>query len=258
MKNYLAMLLLLCAFTLSAQQTEESKVQVEQIEDLGNGKVMVGTNGVNNKIDFNADNVPVTTGTFAGQSTRSALESINSAAGSVQSLTYNAGTQALGISGGNSVTLDVDDADASITNEAQTLSKSGTTVTLSAANGAGGGSFTDAVNDADASPTNEAQTLTRSANNMVLSAAGGAGGGTRSVADVKTTEYFKVTTAGATITISGTPDLTYEVSVSRNGVAQTTQATGSDVTFSGTGNKTLTANYRNWKVGDIVKVTYID
>jgi hypothetical protein len=45
----------------------------------------------------------------------------------------------------------VDDADADPTNEIQTISKVGQTVTLSD----GGGSFTDAVDDADADPANE-------------------------------------------------------------------------------------------------------
>jgi len=46
---------------------------------------------------------------------------------------------------------DVDDADASATNELQTISKTNRTVTLSD----GGGSFTDAVDDADADANNE-------------------------------------------------------------------------------------------------------
>jgi len=52
-------------------------------------------------------------------------------------------------------TDNVNDADASTSNEIQTLSKSGTIVTLSR----NGGSFTDAVNDADANTTNEIQNL---------------------------------------------------------------------------------------------------
>jgi len=48
----------------------------------------------------------------------------------------------------------VDDADADPANELQTISKTGSTVTLSN----GGGSFTDAVDDADNNPTNEYNT----------------------------------------------------------------------------------------------------
>ncbi|GIL22817.1 MAG: hypothetical protein BroJett042_13300 [Bacteroidota bacterium] len=64
--------------------------------------------------------------------------------------TYTAGT---GISiAGNVIT---NSGDLSATNEIQTISKAGNTVTLSN----GGGSFTDAVDDADASITNEIQDL---------------------------------------------------------------------------------------------------
>jgi len=64
---------------------------------------------------------------------------------------------------------DVNDADHSITNELQTISKTGSTVTLSD----GGGSFTDAVNDADHSTTNEIQHLSISGNQISLSNNGG-------------------------------------------------------------------------------------
>ncbi len=62
----------------------------------------------------------------------------------------------LAITGGNTLDLSpiqdgVNDADSDPNNEFQTITKSGSTVTLSN----GGGSFTDAVNDADASTTNE-------------------------------------------------------------------------------------------------------
>jgi hypothetical protein len=61
------------------------------------------------------------------------------------------------------------DADADPTNELQTVSKAGSTVTLSN----GGGSFTDAVDDADSNPTNELQTVTKSGNTVTLSNSGG-------------------------------------------------------------------------------------
>jgi hypothetical protein len=59
----------------------------------------------------------------------------------------------------------VDDADADPTNEIQSLSKTGSTVTLSK----GGGSFTDA----DADSTNEIQSLSISGTNLTLSKGGG-------------------------------------------------------------------------------------
>ncbi|MCB9336650.1 MAG: hypothetical protein H6577_00820 [Lewinellaceae bacterium] len=65
--------------------------------------------------------------------------------------------------------LKATEVDGSTTNELQTISKSGSTVTLSN----GGGSFTDAVNDADASPTNELQTISKTGNTVTLSNGGG-------------------------------------------------------------------------------------
>ena len=75
----------------------------------------------------------------------------------------------INITGGTSTTFNIADNDNSTSNELQTLSKSGSTVTLSN----GGGSFTDEVNDADASSTNELQTLSTSGGNLVLSNGGG-------------------------------------------------------------------------------------
>ncbi|MEL7249602.1 MAG: tail fiber domain-containing protein [Bacteroidota bacterium] len=71
--------------------------------------------------------------------------------------------------GGGSFTDEVDDADADNTNELQTISKSGNTVTLSD----GGGSFTDEVDDADSDDTNELQTILKSGNTVTLSNSGG-------------------------------------------------------------------------------------
>ncbi len=89
----------------------------------------------------------------------------------------------------------VDDADADPANEIQTISLTGSTVTLSKSGGSitipsagaqtisksgstvtlsdGGGSFTDAVDDADASATNEIQILSKAGNVISLSKSGG-------------------------------------------------------------------------------------
>lgn len=61
----------------------------------------------------------------------------------------------------------VDDADADPTNEIQTISASGSTVTLNN----GGGSFS--INDADADPNNELQTISLSGSTATLSNSGG-------------------------------------------------------------------------------------
>ncbi|NJM14894.1 MAG: hypothetical protein HC896_05500, partial [Bacteroidales bacterium] len=60
------------------------------------------------------------------------------------------------------------EVDGSTTNELQTISKTGLTVTLSN----GGGSFNDDVNDADNSPTNEIQTLSISNDTIRLTSGG--------------------------------------------------------------------------------------
>jgi hypothetical protein len=85
-----------------------------------------------------------------------------------QNLTFSGTT--LSIEDGNTVDLatlqdGTEDADADPTNEIQTISKSGNTVTLSN----GGGSFTDDVNDADDNPTNELQDLSLSGSNLQIS-----------------------------------------------------------------------------------------
>lgn len=68
-----------------------------------------------------------------------------------------------------SVWINIKDSDGSSSNELQTISKSGSTVTLSD----GGGSFTDEVNDSDFDPLNEIQTLSKTGNSIILTNGGG-------------------------------------------------------------------------------------
>ncbi len=70
---------------------------------------------------------------------------------------------------GMPICVSVDDADNNPTNELQTISKTGNTVTLSN----GGGSFTDEVDDADNNPANELQTISKTGNTVTLSDGGG-------------------------------------------------------------------------------------
>lgn len=83
--------------------------------------------------------------------------------------TVDVNTRSLTLSNGNTLHVDIQDADASNTNEAQTISRTGSTVTLTQANGAGGGSFS--INDGDTDATNELQNL-----NQVLAKGSDAGG----------------------------------------------------------------------------------
>ena len=96
--------------------------------------------------------------------------------------------------GGGSFTDEVDDADADATNEIQTISKTGSTVTLSNS----GGSFTDEVNDADFDPANEIQNLssTNSGTNRTINISGGSGT-TISVADNDNSSSNELITAGS-------------------------------------------------------------
>ncbi len=68
------------------------------------------------------------------------------------------------ITGGTGTTIDVADNDNDVNNEIQTISKTGSTVSLSS----GGGSFTDEKDDADADPLNEIQDLNLSGNILTI------------------------------------------------------------------------------------------
>ncbi len=74
----------------------------------------------------------------------------------------------IGISGGSGVVVDVADNDNNSSNELQTISKAGNTVTLSD----GGGSFTDEVDDADSDVSNEIQNLSLNVNSLDLTSGG--------------------------------------------------------------------------------------
>ncbi|MEM7035927.1 MAG: hypothetical protein AAF570_03035 [Bacteroidota bacterium] len=85
----------------------------------------------------------------------------------LQTVTQSGNTVTLSHSGGS---FTIDDADADPNNEIQTLSKSGLTISLSN----GGGSVQDSVNDADADPLNETnQSLTLSNDSLLLTDANG-------------------------------------------------------------------------------------
>lgn len=105
-------------------------------------------------------------------------------------------TQVSGIGGG---TVSINDADANPINEAQTLTKTGSTVNLTDVSGSGGGSFV--INDDSA--TNEAQTLSKSGSNIILSNVGGVGGGTVLLNDdSNTNEAQSIARVGNTVTMT--------------------------------------------------------
>ncbi len=85
----------------------------------------------------------------------------------IQLLSFDAETNKLSISNGNSIAIPTGgtDADADPANEIQTLTKSGNQIILSKE----GGSVTDEVNDADADPANELQTLSVLGDQLTIS-----------------------------------------------------------------------------------------
>lgn len=117
----------------------------------------------------------------------------------IQSISKSGMTVTLSNGGGSFIDA-VDDSDSSPSNEIQTLSKSGNVVSLSM----GGGTFTDAVDDADASPTNEIQTINKSGS--IVSLSNGGGSFTDAVDDADsspTNEIQDLSLSGNTLSLSG-------------------------------------------------------
>ena len=87
----------------------------------------------------------------------------------IQELAFDASNNTLSISGGNAIQIPMggSDADADPENEIQQLTKIGNQISLS-----GGGSVTDEIEDADADPENEIQQLTKAGNQIRLSGGG--------------------------------------------------------------------------------------
>lgn len=358
MKNlFIFLVLSATSLAATAQQTTETKIPVEQVENLGDGKIIIGTATNNTIIDFTAGNMPVVAQNgISSADVQSALEELQgeiigggdgwgadvvNISGTILSgngtvgtpltvITGNIATSTLNNDAGfitnaddadadptnelevvtsspgdpganpgdagdtwintatgisythdgtnwvqtgftgsgastdadNSITNGTDglvyyeDLDPSNTNEAQTISKAGSTVTLTSANGAGGGSFVDEVNDADANATNEAQTISVAGTTATLTDVSGSGGGSFNFAENVTVETFTGVT-GASIALSGTPQTGKYIEVKRNGIDQTfaTSGAATDATLAG---QTLTFNYRSLSASDIVVVKFID
>ena len=101
--------------------------------------------------------------------------------------------------GGGSVTDEVDDGDTDDKNEIQTISKTGNAIILSK----NGGSITDEVDDADADPNNEIQTISKTGNAIILSNSGGTILDAVDDADADPTNEFQtISKTGNVITLS--------------------------------------------------------
>ena len=138
--------------------------------------------------------------------------------------------------GGGSFTDEVDDADPNASNELQTVSKVGSTVTLSN----GGGSFTDEVDDADANASNELQTVSKVGSTVTLSNGGGSFTDEVDDADANASnELQTVSKVGSTVTLSnGGGSFTDEVDdadANASNELQTISKVGSTVTLSNGG-----------------------
>jgi hypothetical protein len=186
---------------------------------------------------------------------------------SSQPLPVGADAQTLGVSGeqlsisnGNTVVL----PDGSATNEAQTLSKSGSTVTLSSVGGAGGGTFTDADtqtlalngqqlsisggNSVTLPPVPAPQTLSLSGSSLTIS-----GGNTVALPPV--TDAQTLSLSGSTLSISGGNT----VALPPAPAPQTLSLSGSSLTISGGNTITLPAgaadNQQLSKSGNTISLT---
>lgn len=71
--------------------------------------------------------------------------------------------------------------------------------------------------------------------------------------DIFSYDYIVIQSTGSTVSMIGTPNLTYKPSVIRS-LPQTVNNTGSDITITGS---TVTANYRPFEVGELIWIKYI-
>ena len=157
------------------------------------------------------------------------------------------------LTGSPSISFSIVDADADASNELQTISKSGNTVTLSN----GGGSFTDAVNDADADVSNELQTISKSGSTVSLSNGGGSFTDAVNDADANpTNEIQDISLVGNELSISSGSTVilptgtTYSagsgISIVGNAISNT--APDQTVTLTGTGATSISGAYPSFSI----------
>jgi hypothetical protein len=159
----------------------------------------------------------------------------------------------LSISNGNSVTINTNDADADPNNEIQTISKSGSTITLNKS----GGSITDSDNQnlsvsgssltissgnsvtlPDGSSTNELQTLSKSGSTISLSNSGG------SVTD---SDNQNLSLSGSSLSISSGNTVTLPDASSTNEI-QTISKSGSTISLSNNGGSVTDSDNQNLSI----------
>ncbi|MTB53043.1 hypothetical protein [Lewinella sp. W8] len=236
---------LLLSFSADAQF-----IRYHQLLTLPNGSILIGQGGQNTPVELDAALVPIDpiTGVSATdvQGALAELQGDINASGDgwgadvVQSDNTLSGDGTAGTPlGVNSANLNTsefnndagfitnaNDADADPANELQTISKAGSTVTLSD----GGGSFTDEVNDADADASNELNIASRPANDNDVTLSNG--GGTFSVIGDYYNDEVSITGGASTVTLPATPDLTgTDWHFTRNGVVYRASTTDGNEYF---------------------------
>lgn len=237
MKHLLIALLLFTSLaTLKSQQSAETTLKVEQIEPLPTGHIITNLGSGNVTIERLASNLTVTAPTGYTSTNQQGLN--DEFAADIQALVA-------GGSDGNNFTTSI--AFTGTTTKTLTLGRDGL-ANLTA-------SFADNVNDADASVTNEIQTLSRNTTNNLASLS--LSGGSAIVADIVSAQTFTGSTGSTlTLSTAPTLTYLASMQIRRNGVEQTFSNVGSatDVTVTGT---TLTFNYRALTSDEVVVVKYI-
>lgn len=155
MKNFILFLLVfLCATTgtLEAQQTVETKLPIIQIQNLPTGHIMVGSATGNTTIERLASNLTVTPPSGYVATNQQGLN--NAFATNIAALQ----------AGGSDGVVTAVNVTGTTTKTINVTRSVGAPLTAN---------FDDNVNDADASATNEIQVVTRTANNISVSLGGG-------------------------------------------------------------------------------------
>lgn len=159
----------------------------------------------------------------------------------LQNLIYNPATQTLTLTDGNSVTLQVGGGGGGT--DDQTISLSGTTLSIEGGNAVDLSALQDGVDDADADPMNEIQDISFNVATSELSITGGStvtipAGGTDADAD-PTNELQTIAKAGNTVTLSGGggsfTDAVDDADADATNELQTITKAGSTVTLSNGG-----------------------
>ena len=240
--EYIVMVVVLTAVAISSLTAQQTKMDIRQIKTLPTDHFLTSNGTTNITLERTAANIKYNPadGTWSVDDVKEGLDGLRSAVtalqaggsdGVIESAAFTGtGTKTLTIerSVGADLTANftdlVDDADASVTNELQTIAATGTTtaiVTLSNSGGAftiagGGGNaisrsgstFTiTAPTNLDNSVTNEAQTITAGGTTsptVSLNQVGGAGGGTITYAASGATSLSRT---GNTITITSTDNV---------------------------------------------------